>query len=62
MMKINNGHRPNRQDKNAILILDEIVDLVRDVGTSTNTFYICNADETLKVTNEDDEYYEVSGF
>ena len=61
LKKINNGYRPNKQDKNAILILDEIVDLLREVGTSMNTFYISHADENLKVTNEDDEYYEVSG-
>lgn len=59
--KINNGYRPNKQDKNAILILDEIVDLVREVGTSMNTFYICHAYEYFKVTNQDNEYYEVSG-
>lgn len=62
LKKINNGYRPNKQDKNAILILDEIVDLVRDIGISMNTLYIYHNDEKLKVTNENDEYYEASGF
>jgi DNA phosphorothioation-dependent restriction protein DptF len=62
LKKINNGYRPNKQDKNAILILDEIVDLVRAFGASMNTLYIHHTDENLKVTNEDGEYYEVSGF
>jgi DNA phosphorothioation-dependent restriction protein DptF len=61
LTKINNGYRPNKQDKNAILILDEIVDLVREVGGSMDTLYIYHAGESLKVTNEDNEYFEVSG-
>lgn len=60
LYKINQGYRPNKQDKNAILILDEIVELIREVGTDMDLLYIYREAESIKVVNESHEYYEVS--
>lgn len=59
--KIDKGYRPNKHDKNAILQLEDIIDQIIETSTNENTLYIFNGIERYKVTNEDDEYFEVSG-
>ncbi|MEE1673621.1 DNA phosphorothioation-dependent restriction protein DptF [Agarivorans aestuarii] len=59
--KINKGYRPNKHDKNAVLLLDEVVEQIIAVANEKNTLFILRNDKRYKVVNEDDEYFEVSG-
>ena len=59
--KINQGYRPNKHDKNAVLLLDEVIEQVITVANEKNTLFILKNDKRYKIVNEDDEYFEVSG-
>ncbi|WP_136484174.1 DNA phosphorothioation-dependent restriction protein DptF [Vibrio sp. H11] len=59
--KINLGYRPNKHDKNAVLLLDEVVEQIITVANEKNTLFILKNDKRYKIVNEDDEYFEVSG-
>ncbi|CEO42014.1 DNA phosphorothioation-dependent restriction protein DptF [Photobacterium kishitanii] len=59
--KINQGYRPNKHDKNAVLLLDEVIEQIVTVANEKNTLFILKSDKRYKVINEDDEYFEVSG-
>ncbi|MEZ9132904.1 DNA phosphorothioation-dependent restriction protein DptF [Vibrio breoganii] len=59
--KINQGYRPNKHDKNAVLLLDEVIEQIITVANEKNTLFILRNDKRYKVVNEDDEYFEVSG-
>jgi DNA phosphorothioation-dependent restriction protein DptF len=54
------GYRPNKHDKNTVVILDEIVDKIADVANSSDTLYILKKDQRIKITS-DGEDFEVSG-
>ncbi|NOI85320.1 DNA phosphorothioation-dependent restriction protein DptF [Vibrio sp. 99K-1] len=59
--KINQGYRPNKHDKNAVLLLDEVIEQIITVANEKNTLFILKNDKRYKIVNEDDEYFEVSG-
>lgn len=59
--KINQGYRPNKHDKNAVLLLDEVIEQIITVANEKHTLFILKNDKRYKVVNEDDEYFEVSG-
>lgn len=59
--KINQGYRPNKHDKNAVLLLDEVIEQLIAVANEKNTLFILKNDKRYKIVNEDDEYFEVSG-
>ncbi len=59
--KINQGYRPNKHDKNAVLLLDEVVEQIINIANEKNTLFILKDDKRYKVVKEDDEYFEVSG-
>ncbi|MDF2153716.1 DNA phosphorothioation-dependent restriction protein DptF [Vibrio sp. CAU 1672] len=59
--KINQGYRPNKHDKNAVLLLDEVVEQIIAVAKDKHTLFILKNDKRYKIVNEDDEYFEVSG-
>ncbi|MGV3002496.1 DNA phosphorothioation-dependent restriction protein DptF [Vibrio sp. E150_018] len=59
--KINQGYRPNKHDKNAVLLLDEVIEQLITVANEKNTLFILKNDKRYKIVNEDDEYFEVSG-
>ena len=61
LVKINQGYRPNKHDKNAVLLLDEVVEQIVEVANEKETLFILKDDKRFKITNEDDEYFEVSG-
>lgn len=61
MIKINQGYRPNKHDKNAILLLDEIIEQIIAVANKKNTLFIFKNKSRYKVSNEGNEYFEVSG-
>ena len=60
MQRIVDGYRPNKHDKNTVVILDEIVDKIADVANSSDTLYILKKDQRIKITS-DGEDFEVSG-
>lgn len=59
--KINKGYRPNKHDKNAVLLLDEVIEQIITIANKKNTLLILKDDKRFKVVNEDNEYFEVSG-
>ncbi|ASG03010.1 DNA phosphorothioation-dependent restriction protein DptF [Vibrio anguillarum] len=59
--KINQGYRPNKHDKNAVLLLDEVIEQIITVANEKNTLFILKNDKRYKIVNEDNEYFEVSG-
>ena len=62
MQRIVAGYRPNKHDKNTVVLLDELVDEIADIANSENTLYIVGkGQQQYKVTNVDDEDFEVSG-
>ena len=60
MQRIVDGYRPNKHDKNTVVILDEIVDKIAEVANSSNTLYILKKEQRIKITS-DGEDLEVSG-
>ena len=61
MQRIVDGYRPNKHDKNTVVILDEIVEMITNVACQSNTLYIMNKNQKIQITNVDNEDYEVSG-
>jgi DNA phosphorothioation-dependent restriction protein DptF len=61
LQRINQGYRPNKHDKNAVLLLDEVIEQIVSIANEKETLLILKADKRYKVTNEDNEYFEVSG-
>lgn len=59
--KINQGYRPNKHDKNAVLLLDEVLEQFVTVANEKDTLFILKGDKRYKIVNEDNEYFEVSG-
>ncbi|WP_318508072.1 DNA phosphorothioation-dependent restriction protein DptF [Photobacterium leiognathi] len=59
--KINEGYRPNKHDKNTVLLLDEVIEQIITVANEKNTLFILKNDKRYKIVNEDNEYFEVSG-
>ncbi|NQZ06745.1 MAG: DNA phosphorothioation-dependent restriction protein DptF, partial [Algicola sp.] len=61
MLRIVAGYRPNKHDKNTVMLLDEVVDKIAEVANRANVLHIFNNKKRIKVTNVDDEDFEVSG-
>ncbi|RQW62374.1 DNA phosphorothioation-dependent restriction protein DptF [Vibrio viridaestus] len=59
--KINQGYRPNKHDKNAVLQLEDVVEQIVAISTEEGTLHIFSSENKYKITNEDGEYFEVSG-
>lgn len=62
MQRIVSGYRPNKHDKNTVVLLDELVDEIADIANSADTLYIVGkGNKQYKITNVDNEDFEVSG-
>ena len=59
--KINQGYRPNKHEKNGVLVLDEVIEQIITVANERKTLFILKNDKRYKIVKEDDEYFEVSG-
>ncbi|WP_170064108.1 DNA phosphorothioation-dependent restriction protein DptF [Halomonas heilongjiangensis] len=60
--KINNGYRPNKHDKNTIVILEEIVDEMSKVVVQAKTLFLTAKNRKIALTNEaDDGEFVVGG-
>jgi DNA phosphorothioation-dependent restriction protein DptF len=60
IFKLNRGYRPNKYDKNAVVLLDELIEKVCEVARKSNTlrFYENGHCYTAK---QDDDMIEISG-
>ncbi len=57
-LKINNGYRPNKHDKNTIVILEEVIEDIARVANQARTLQFLCDDRQLTLTHEkeDDEF------
>ena len=53
--KINQGYRPNRHDKNNIIILEEVIEDITSRIRSTDQLFIQKKDESWTLVNDIDE-------
>lgn len=61
LIKIGQGYRPNKHDKNAVLLLDEALEQMLAVANQKDTLLILTGDKRYKVVKEESDYFEVSG-
>lgn len=60
LYKLNRGYRPNKYDKNAIVLLDEIVDQITDMAKSSSSLKFYEAGQTY-MASQDDGMIAISG-
>ncbi|NRB24568.1 DNA phosphorothioation-dependent restriction protein DptF [Shewanella sp.] len=61
MLRIVEGYRPNKHDKNTVVLLDELVEQITEVANGSDTLHILNTNGRYKITNDDFDEFEVSG-
>ena len=61
LVKIGQGYRPNKHDKNAVLLLDEALEQMLTVAKQKEIFFILKGDKRYKIVKEESDYFEVSG-
>ncbi len=61
MYRIVRGYRPNKHDKNTVVMLDEIVDQIVEVANTSNTLYLHADNLRIKLKQVDEDDIEVSG-
>lgn len=61
LVKIGQGYRPNKHDKNAVLLLDEALEQILAVAKQKKTLFILKGDKRYKIVQEESDYFEVSG-
>ena len=59
--KLNNGYRPNKYDKNAIVLLDEIVDLITEQAKSSSEIKFYAGGQRVYRAKADDDMITISG-
>ena len=59
--RLNNGYRPNKYDKSAIVLLDEIVELIAEKAKSSSIIKFYDAGRKVYRVKEDEEMITVSG-
>jgi len=61
MYRIVRGYRPNKHDKNTVVLLDEIVDQIVEIANASNTLYLHADNLRIKLKQIDEDDIEVSG-
>ncbi|MFK5894112.1 MAG: DNA phosphorothioation-dependent restriction protein DptF [Pseudomonadota bacterium] len=61
MMKIVQGYRPNKHDKNTVVLLDEIVCQIIEEANKSNVLYLHTGSSKIKIKKIDEDDIEVSG-
>lgn len=51
--KLNNGYRPNKYDKNAIVLLDEMVEQIRAVAKKSPVLHYYEGDQHYRLGLDD---------
>jgi DNA phosphorothioation-dependent restriction protein DptF len=59
--KLNNGYRPNKYDKNAIVLLDEIIELIAEQAKSSNEIKFYDGGQRVYRAKADDDMITISG-
>ena len=59
--KLNNGYRPNKYDENAIVLLDEIVDLITEQAKSSSEIKFYAGGRRVYRAKADDDMITISG-
>ncbi|MFD1804371.1 DNA phosphorothioation-dependent restriction protein DptF [Mixta tenebrionis] len=59
--KLNNGYRPNKYDKNAIVLLDEIVELIAEQAKSSSEIKFYDGRQRVYRAKADDDMITISG-
>ncbi|HBA2849206.1 TPA: DNA phosphorothioation-dependent restriction protein DptF [Escherichia coli] len=59
--KLNNGYRPNKYDKNAIVLLDEIVELINEQAKSSSEIKFYAGGQRVYRAKADDDMITISG-
>ncbi|EGO4653950.1 DNA phosphorothioation-dependent restriction protein DptF [Escherichia coli] len=59
--KLNNGYRPNKYDKNAIVLLDEIVELITEQAKSSSEIKFYAGGQRVYRAKTDDDMITISG-
>ncbi|KMJ46480.1 DNA phosphorothioation-dependent restriction protein DptF [Xenorhabdus khoisanae] len=60
LSKLNNGYRPNKYDKNAIVLLDEIVDQITEQAKLSSSLKFYDGRKTY-IAKKDDDMITISG-
>ncbi len=61
MYRIVRGYRPNKHDKNTVVLLDEIVDQIVEVANASSILYLHTSNSRIKLKEVDEDDIEVSG-
>ncbi|MUL03290.1 DNA phosphorothioation-dependent restriction protein DptF [Aliivibrio fischeri] len=61
MKRIADGYRPNKHDKNTVVLLDELVEKISKIASQETTLHILYGCQHITVTDDEDDKYEVSG-
>jgi DNA phosphorothioation-dependent restriction protein DptF len=59
--KLNNGYRPNKYDKNAIVLLDEIVELIAEQAKSSSELKFYDGGQRVYRAKADEDMITISG-
>ncbi|WP_297205626.1 DNA phosphorothioation-dependent restriction protein DptF [uncultured Pluralibacter sp.] len=59
--KLNNGYRPNKYDKNAIVLLDEIIELISEQAKSSHEIKFYDGGRRIYRAKMDDDMITISG-
>ncbi len=61
LSKLNNGYRPNKYDKSAIVLLDEIVELIAERAKSSSEIKFYDGAQRVYTARADDDMIIISG-
>ncbi|ECG8185569.1 DNA phosphorothioation-dependent restriction protein DptF, partial [Salmonella enterica] len=61
LSKLNNGYRPNKYDKSAIVLLDEIVELIAEQAKSSSEIKFYDGMQRVYSARADDDMITISG-
>lgn len=61
MMDIVEGYRPNKYDKNSVVLLDELITKITETANSADTLYLYKGSERVKLKQNPDNEIRVSG-
>jgi DNA phosphorothioation-dependent restriction protein DptF len=61
MQKIVDGYRPNKHDKNTVVLLDELLEEIARVANRVSTLHVFKDNQHISVKKIDEDEFEVSG-
>jgi DNA phosphorothioation-dependent restriction protein DptF len=61
MMDIVEGYRPNKYDKNSVVLLDELITKIAEAANASDVLYLYKGDERIKLKANSDNEIRVSG-